>query len=50
MDCGTIDYSRVAPALQISAIGAFVAAQEAGKRMAAKGKGAILLTGATLRS
>jgi len=46
-DCGTVDYSLVAPAIQIAAVGAFVAGHEAGKRMIPKGKGAIFFTGAT---
>ena len=32
-DCGTLDYNAAAVAEQITAIGAFVAVQEAGKRM-----------------
>lgn len=44
---GTIDYSIVSKDMQISAIGAFVAAQEAGKRMKTNGAGAVFLTGAT---
>jgi NAD(P)-dependent dehydrogenase (short-subunit alcohol dehydrogenase family) len=40
-DCGTIDYTAAAYGVQVSAIGAFVACQEAGKRMIPKKRGAI---------
>lgn len=42
-----IDGEAVERAVQITALGAFHAAQEAAKRMVPKGHGAILLTGAT---
>ena len=42
-----IDGAAVEAAVQITALGAFHAAQEAAKRMAPNGHGAILLTGAT---
>jgi NAD(P)-dependent dehydrogenase (short-subunit alcohol dehydrogenase family) len=46
-DIGTIDYAAAAAAVNISAIGAFITAHEAGKRMALKSNGAIFFTGAT---
>jgi short-subunit dehydrogenase len=46
-DCGSIEYTQVATAIQISAVGAFVTAQEAGKRMVLNKKGAIFFSGAT---
>jgi NAD(P)-dependent dehydrogenase (short-subunit alcohol dehydrogenase family) len=46
-DCGTIDYTAAALGVQLTAIGAFVACQEAGKRMIPKKRGAIFFTGAT---
>jgi NAD(P)-dependent dehydrogenase (short-subunit alcohol dehydrogenase family) len=46
-DCGTIQYEGIGAALQGSAIGAFVAGQEAGKRMIPEGRGSIFFTGMT---
>lgn len=45
--CGTIDYNQASAAMQITALGAFVTCQEAGKRMALRGSGAIFLSGAS---
>jgi len=42
-----LDPAAVAKAVQVTALGAFYAAQEAAKRMQPKGHGAILLTGAS---
>lgn len=44
---GTFDYNHTVSSMQISAIGAFVTAQEAGKRMLPRQSGAIFFTGAT---
>jgi short-subunit dehydrogenase len=47
-DCGTMtDYDAVSSAVGISTVGAYVAAQEAGKRMIPQRSGAIFITGAT---
>jgi hypothetical protein len=46
--CGTIPYDEVATAMQISAVGAFVAGQEAGKRNDAS-NGRPFLTGGNCR-
>ncbi|MEM8752314.1 MAG: SDR family NAD(P)-dependent oxidoreductase [Pseudomonadota bacterium] len=46
-DAHEIDGAAVERAVQITALGAFHAAQEAAKRMIPAGRGAILLTGAT---
>jgi NAD(P)-dependent dehydrogenase (short-subunit alcohol dehydrogenase family) len=46
-ECGTIDYAAVSKAMEVTSVGAFVATQEAGKRMIPKGRGCIFLTGAT---
>ena len=46
-EVGTIDYGAAALSLQVSTLGAFVASQEAGKRMVTKGSGSIFFTGAT---
>jgi NAD(P)-dependent dehydrogenase (short-subunit alcohol dehydrogenase family) len=46
-ECGTLSYDKIAESMQISSISAFVAVQEAGKRMIPRGQGAIFLTGAT---
>jgi NAD(P)-dependent dehydrogenase (short-subunit alcohol dehydrogenase family) len=45
--CGTVDYTAAAGSIQVTAIGAMVAAHEAGKRMLPHKKGAIFFTGAT---
>ena len=46
-DLLSVDVNAVQEAVQITAIGAFVVAQEAARRMLPKGKGAIFFTGAT---
>lgn len=46
-ECGTVDYAAAAADLNVAALNAFVACQEAGKRMIPRGEGAIFLTGAT---